>query len=53
MDSAELTGKVQKVFAELSVNVCLNYDTLKAALLLVYERVPEFHRKRFPPVKTV
>src|SRR6218665_556481 len=29
------------------VEACLNYDTLKAALLLAYERVPEFHRKRF------
>src|SRR6218665_3844612 len=43
----KLTGKAQKVFAELSVDACLNYDTLKAALLLAYERVPEFHRKRF------
>jgi len=41
-----LTGKAQRVFAELSVDACLNYDTLKAALLLAYERVPEFHRKR-------
>jgi len=24
------TGKAQKVFAELSVDACLNYDTLKA-----------------------
>src|SRR6218665_533195 len=43
----KLTGKAQKVFAELGVEACLNYDTLKAALLLAYERVPEFHRKRF------
>jgi len=43
----KLTGKARKVFAELSVDACLNYDTLKAALLLACERVPEFHRKRF------
>lgn len=38
-----LTGKAQKVFAELSVVSCM----LKTALLLSYARVPEFHRKRF------
>src|SRR6218665_2100096 len=43
----KLTGKAQKVFAELSVDACLNYDTLKQALLLAYKRVPEFRRKRF------
>src|SRR6218665_1172337 len=43
----KLTGKAQKVFAELGVEACLDYDTLKAALLLAYERVPKFHRKRF------
>src|SRR6218665_977648 len=43
----KLTGKAQQVFAELGVEACLDYDTLKAALLLAYERVPEFHRKRF------
>src|SRR6218665_3150213 len=36
----KLTGKAQKVFAELGVEACLNYDTLKAALLLAYECVP-------------
>src|SRR6218665_1798864 len=43
----KLMGKAQKVIAELSVDACLNYDTLKAALLLAYERVPELHQKRF------
>jgi len=42
-----LTGKAQKVFADLSVDACLNYDTLKAALLLACELVPEIHRRRF------
>src|SRR6218665_1771091 len=44
---SKLTREAQKVFAELSVDAYLNYDTLKTALLLAYERVPEFHRKRF------
>ena len=43
----KLTRKAHKVFAELSVEACLNYDMLKQALLLAYERVPEFHRKQF------
>ena len=43
----QLVGKGQKVFAELSVYSCMQYETLKTALLLVYVRVPEFHRKRF------
>ena len=43
----KLTGKAQKVFAELSIDACLNYDTLKQALFLPYARVPEFNRKRF------
>ena len=43
----QLTGKRQKVFAELSMTSCMDYDTLKMALLLAYARVPEFHRKRF------
>src|SRR6218665_2195844 len=47
----KVTGKAQKVVAELGVDMCLNYDTLKAALLLTYERVPEFHRKRFRTLK--
>src|SRR6218665_1062292 len=47
----KLTGKAQKVFAELGVDACLKYDTLKAVLILAYERVPEFHRKRFRTFK--
>jgi transposase InsO family protein len=43
----QLTGKALKVFSELTVEQCLDYDTLKRALLLAYARVPEFHRKRF------
>src|SRR6218665_3031607 len=47
VDPHEIDGQGSKVFAELGVEACLDYDTLKAALLLAYERVPEFHRKRF------
>lgn len=43
----QLTGKAQKVFSELSLEDCANYDRLKQALLTAYERVPEFYRKRF------
>ena len=43
----QLTGKAQKVFAELSIEDCQNYDVLKQALLTAYARVPEFYRKRF------
>ena len=43
----QLVGKGQKVFAELSVNSCMEYETLKTTLLLAYARIPEFHRKRF------
>ena len=43
----QLTGKALKVFSELTVEQCMDYDTLKQALLLAYARVPEFHRKRF------
>ena len=43
----QLVGKGQKVFAELSADSCMQYETLKTALLLAYARVPEFHRKRF------
>src|SRR5688572_240815 len=43
----QLTGKAQKVFSELSVEECQDYDILKQALLRAYARVPEFYRKRF------
>ena len=35
----QLTGKAQKVFAELSSEQCQDYDVLKQALLLAYSRV--------------
>src|SRR6218665_4021786 len=43
----QLTGKALKVFAELSVEECMDFEVLKKALLLAFDRVPEFHRMRF------
>ena len=43
----KLTGKAQKVFSELSLEECSDYDSLKKALLRAYARVPEFYRKKF------
>ena len=43
----QLSGKALKVFAELSVEECMDFEVLKKALLLAFDRVPEFHRKRF------
>ena len=40
VDPHEIDGKAQKVFAELGIEACLNYDTLKAALLLAYVELP-------------
>ena len=36
----QLTGKALKVFAELTVSQCQDYEVLKKALLLAYARVP-------------
>ena len=44
---AHLTGKALKVFTELSLEECKDYDTLKQALLTAYAVVPEVYRKRF------
>lgn len=43
----QLAGKAQKVFSELSVEDCQDYDILEKALLTAYARVPEYYRKRF------
>jgi len=42
-----LTGKALKVFTELPVEDCKDYEKLKAALLTAYAVVPEVYRKRF------
>ena len=44
---AHLTGKAQRVFAELTLDECRDYPTLKAAILNAYAVVPEVYRKRF------
>ena len=44
---AHLTGKALKVFNELPIADCQDYDKLKAALLTAYAVVPEVYRKRF------
>ena len=44
---ADLTGKALRVFTELSVEDCQDYQKLKEALLTAYAVVPEVYRKRF------
>jgi hypothetical protein len=44
---AHLTGRALKVFTELSMADCQDYDKLKAALLTAYSVVPEVYTKRF------
>jgi len=44
---AHLTGKALKVFTELSIEECKDYDTLMKALLAAYAVVPEVYHKRF------
>ena len=44
---AHLTGKALKVFTELSMEECKDYDTPKKALLTAYAVVPEVYHKRF------
>lgn len=39
-----LTGKAQEVCSALPIESSLDYDTIKAAVLRVYELVPEAYR---------
>jgi hypothetical protein len=43
----QLVGKALKVFGELSISECNDYDLLKAAILKAYALVPDAYRKRF------
>jgi len=43
----QLKGKGLKVFSELPLADCQNYDCLKRALLTAYEVCPEVYRKKF------
>ena len=42
-----LTGKAQEVVSALSLTDSLSYQSVKDAVLKVYERVPEAYRQRF------
>ena len=44
---SQLVGKAAKVFSELTLEDCKDYDKLKQAVLTAYARVPEYYRKRF------
>lgn len=41
------TGKAQQAYSALSEQDCLNYITIKSAVLKAYELVPEAYRQRF------
>ncbi|XP_058260273.1 uncharacterized protein LOC131362376 [Hemibagrus wyckioides] len=43
----KLFGKAQEVCSTLSVEDSLNYESVKSAILLSYELVPEAYRQRF------
>ena len=43
----KLVGKAQEVVAALPLDVSLNYDSVKAAVLRAYELVPEAYRQKF------
>ena len=46
-----LKGKSQKAYSALSLADCMNYDTVKAAILKAYELVPEAYRQNFRSLK--
>src|SRR6218665_1143616 len=48
----KLRGIAQKVFSEILLDECNDYDILKQALLMAYARVPEFYRKKFKTLIT-
>src|ERR1700733_14307772 len=43
----QLTLKGREVFQSLELEQIMDYDVVKERVLLAYERVPEFYRKRF------
>jgi len=49
----QLKGKGLKVFSELSLEECQDYEKLKKAILTAYELCPEVYRKRFRAFKKV
>ncbi len=48
-----LVGKAQLAFSALTTDECKDYDTVKLAVLKVYECVPETYRQRFRSCKMV
>jgi len=44
---AHLTGKVLKIFTDISIKECQDYSTLKKALLAAFAVVPKVYGKRF------
>lgn len=48
-----LVGKAQLAFSALTIDECKDYDTVKAAVLKVYECVPETYRQRFRSCKMI
>ena len=49
---SKLTGKAQEALGTLSIDDSLDYDKIKAAVLRVYELVPEAYRQKFRNHKT-
>lgn len=47
MLQCSLVGKAQEVCSALPIEDSLNYDVVKAAVLKVYEHVPEAYRQKF------
>ncbi len=47
MMQCSLVGKAQEVCSALPIDDSLNYDVVKAAVLRVYELVPEAYRQKF------
>lgn len=46
-----LTGKAQEACSSLSIEDCLVYETVKTAIVRVYELVPEAYSQRFRSLK--
>lgn len=47
MLQCSLVGKAQEICSSLPIEESLNYDSVKAAVLRVYELVPEAYRQKF------
>ena len=45
--NTQITGKVQKLFTELTLEDSTDYNVVKEHLLIAFEVVPEVYQKRF------